>query len=64
MTKRQAEDVLEREFGTRELLVERWCAPFGPRVLEALRKLGGEYTEDFGVTRMPPDWKKGVRGVS
>lgn len=59
MTKRDAENLLEQEFGTRELLIQRWNATLSAKVVKAIELLGGKYQPDWGLTRLPPLWKLG-----
>jgi len=57
MNKKEAEDVLEKEFGTREHMVSRWNAKLPAKVVRALEALGGAYQRGWGITRMPAVWK-------
>jgi hypothetical protein len=57
LTKKEAEHVLEEEFGTREHMIAGWNRELPGRVVRALKTLGGEYQQEWGITRMPPHWK-------
>jgi hypothetical protein len=63
LTKKEAEHVLEEEFGTREHMIAGWNRALPGRVVRAIEALGGAYQRDWGITRMPPLWKlwKGVK---